>query len=114
MRRGATGGEGEPPHPSTSANGPWGAGTDKKLHPAFPAASPFVTAVGATQMEKVTEYLESPVCKAQQMQCAAKGTAKPRNPSHWTVWKAGELVVRDTLWRQDSVLDAPSLSLIHI
>jgi tripeptidyl-peptidase-1 len=48
--------------------------TDKKLHPAFPAASPFVTAVGATQMETVTKYLESPVCKAQQMQCAAAGT----------------------------------------
>merc|ERR1719456_1462582 len=40
--------------------------TDKRLHPTFPAASPYVTAVGATQLENAQFSLKKvpPVCSA--------------------------------------------------
>jgi len=48
--------------------------TDSVLHAVFPASSPYVTSVGATQMETVTKYTtESSLCKSE-YQCVAAGT----------------------------------------
>jgi len=48
--------------------------TDDKLHPTFPAASPYVTAVGATQMKSVTSYITGPsLCKGGSFQCVGGG-----------------------------------------
>lgn len=47
--------------------------TDSVLHAVFPASSPYVTAVGATQMQTVSEYLKTgDLCKST-YQCVAKG-----------------------------------------
>merc|ERR1719387_2206778 len=50
--------------------------SDQKLHSSFPAASPFVTAVGATMLSNPVFSLKNPppVCTSGQFQCASGGT----------------------------------------
>lgn len=47
---------------------------DAVFHPAFPASSPFVTSVGATQLNDPSEVVDpvEPICKTSS--CAAGGT----------------------------------------
>merc|ERR1719453_2565319 len=46
---------------------------DSVLHAVFPASSPYVTSVGATQMESVSKYTETgSLCKSQ-YKCVAAG-----------------------------------------
>lgn len=50
--------------------------SDQKLHASFPAASPYVTAVGATMLKNPETNLKNPppVCTSGQFQCASGGT----------------------------------------
>jgi tripeptidyl-peptidase-1 len=50
--------------------------TQKVLHPDYPACSPYVTSVGATQLNNPETNLQNPppICKSGQWQCASGGS----------------------------------------
>lgn len=57
-----------------AASGDYGSGGGQPLSPGFPASSPYVTAVGATQLTSVKRYLSNPkLCSGKKWRCAHSG-----------------------------------------
>eukprot|EP00746_Dinoflagellata_sp_MGD_P060890 gnl/MRDRNA2_/MRDRNA2_25802_c0_seq1.p1 gnl/MRDRNA2_/MRDRNA2_25802_c0~~gnl/MRDRNA2_/MRDRNA2_25802_c0_seq1.p1 ORF type:complete len:582 (-),score=97.81 gnl/MRDRNA2_/MRDRNA2_25802_c0_seq1:2-1540(-) len=57
-----------------AASGDYGSGGGHPLSPGFPASSPYVTAVGATQLTSVKQFLKSPkLCSGNKRRCAHSG-----------------------------------------